>query len=137
MLRSLKRQWRSFRGGKPGRRFVDRSDRNKQAHKSQSWWQRLIQPLIAIILLAIGVVLTFIPGPAILFYFAGAGLLAGESRWLARGLDWSELKLRKGFRWLKHRWKEASLVVKSAVILLGTCVVSAMLFAGYKLFLAK
>jgi hypothetical protein len=134
---NLKRQWRAFRGGKPGHRFQDRYDRSKQSRESQSWAQRLIQPFAAIILLVIGVVLTFIPGPAIVFYFAGAGLLAGESRVLARGLDWSELKLRKGFHWLKRWWKQASLIAKSAVIFLGTCAVSAMLCAAYRVFLAK
>jgi hypothetical protein len=80
MLRNLKREWRAFREGKPGHRFQDRYVRSKRSRKSQSWLQRLAQPFAAIILLAIGVVLTFIPGPAVVFYFAGAGLLAGESR---------------------------------------------------------
>lgn len=99
--------------------------------------QRLGQPVAAIILLAIGVVLTFIPGPAIVFFFAGAGLLAGESRVLARWLDWSELKLRKSFHWLKRWWKQASRIAKSAVTFLGSCVVSGLLFGAYKVFLAK
>ena len=105
MLGKLKRQWLAFRGGTPGQRFQDRYDRQRRARKTQSWALRLIQPILAIILLAIGVVLTFIPGPAIVFYFAGAGLLAGESRPLARALDWSEVKLRKICRWLKQWWK--------------------------------
>jgi hypothetical protein len=137
MIGSFKRQWRAFRGGKPGHRFVDRYTRSQQSRKSQSWVQRLIQPFAAIILLAIGVVLTFIPGPAVVFYFAAAGLLAGESRTLARGLDWTELKSRKAYRWFKHWWHRASLVTKSAVIFVGVCAVGAMGFGAYQVFLAK
>ena len=99
--------------------------------------QRLIQPVAAIILLAIGVVLTILPGPAVVFYFAGAGLLAGESRTLARGLDWTELKLRRAFHWLGRWWKRASIAAKSIVIFCGVCVASLLVFAAYRIFLAK
>jgi len=87
--------------------------------------------------LAIGVVLTFIPGPAVVFYFAGAGLLAGESLWLARGLDWTELKVRKAYRWSKKWWQRASLIARSAVIFVGICVGGAFCFGAYQVLLAK
>jgi len=96
----------------------------------------LIQPFVAIILLAIGVVLTFIPGPAIVFFFAGAGLLAGESRTLARGLDWSELKLRRAFHWCKRWWKQASLMAKLAVVLVSACVVLGVGYTACRIVLA-
>src|SRR4051794_40785098 len=112
MFGNLKRQWRAFRGGKPGHRFVDRHDRVKRSRKTQSWARRWIEPVVGILLLAIGVVLTFLPGPGIVFYFAGAGLLAGESRALARGLDWSELRLRRAFRCAKRWWGRASWIAK-------------------------
>jgi hypothetical protein len=137
MLRSLKRQWRAFHKGKPGHRFQERYDRNEQSRESQSWVQRLIQPLIAIVSLAIGVVLTFIPGPAILFYFIGAGLLAGESRTLARWLDWSELKSRKAFHRAKRWWKHAGLFARSGVILSGVCVTGGAVYLAYCIFLVK
>jgi hypothetical protein len=127
MLRheNLKREWGAFRSAKPGHRFQDRFDRNRSARASQSLLRRLLQPAIAIVLILIGVVLTlisglaivFIPGPAIVFYFAGACLLAGESRTLARALDWSELKSQKVLPWLQYRWEEASPDAKQAVIL--------------------
>lgn len=137
MLGNLKRQWRAFRGGKPGHRFVDRHDRVKQSRKTQSWARRLIEPVLGIILLAIAVVMTFLPGPGILFYFAGAGLMAGESRLLARGLDWSELRLRRVFRWIKRWWKHASLIAKLVVIFLAACVAIGFCYAAYRIFLAK
>jgi hypothetical protein len=137
MLGNLTREWRAFRGGKPGHRFQDRFDRSRQSRDSQSWLRRLIEPIAAIVLLAIGVVLTFIPGPAIVFYFAGAGLLAGESRTLARGLDWSELKLRRAFHWSKRWWGRASLIAKLAVIFLAAGVGIGLCYTAYRIFLAK
>lgn len=137
MFGNLKRQWRAFRDGKPGQRFVDRYDRTKQLRKSQSWGRRWIEPVAAIVSLAIGVILTFFPGPAIVFYFAGAGLLAGESRKLARGLDWSELKLRQAFRWAKRWWGRASWIAKLAVIFLAACAAAGFCCVSYRILLAK
>ena len=136
MLGNLKRQWRAFRGGKPGHRFQDRYESSRKLRQTQSLPQRLVQPFLALILLAIGVVLTFIPGPAVVFFFAGAGLLAGESLMLARTLDWTELKSRKLLRWAKKWWAHATLAVKSAVFFLGGCAVSGVGFAAYQVFLA-
>ncbi len=137
MFGNFKRQWRAFRGGKPGHRFVERHDRVKQMRKTQSWARRLIEPAAGILMLAIAVVMTFLPGPGILFYFASAGLLAGESRLLARGLDWGELRLRRVFRWIKRWWKHASLMAKLAVIFLAVCVAAGFGYAAYRIFLAK
>lgn len=137
MIRSLKRQWRAFSGGSPGHRFQDRYKSSQKARKTQSLGRRLIQPIAALFLLAIGVVLTFIPGPAVVFYFASAGLLAGESLWLARGLDWMELRSRRAYHWIEHWWHRASLVAKSAVIFVGVCAAGAMGFGAYQVLLAK
>lgn len=137
MLGNFKRQWRTFRRGRPGERFQKRYESSRRARKQQSLGRRLIQPLAALVMLAIGVVLTFIPGPAVVFYFAGAGLLAGESLWLARTLDWSELRLREAYRWSSHWWHRASMVGKSAVVFVCVCVVGAMGFGAYQILLAK
>lgn len=137
MLGNFKRQWRAFRRGRPGQRFQKRYESSRRARKTQSLAHRLIQPIVALAFLAIGVVLTFIPGPAVVFYFAGAGLLAGESLWLARALDWAEVRLREAFRWAKRWWHRASLVAKSAVVFVCLCTVGAMGFGAYQLLLAR
>jgi len=134
---NLKRQWRAFRHGKPGRRFQDRHDRTKQRRKTQARWVRVVQPFIAVILLAIAVALTFLPGPGFVFYFVGLGLLADESRTLARGLDWGELKLRRAFRRAKRWWKDASWPAKGGVIIAGLCVAAGAGYIFYRLFLAR
>jgi hypothetical protein len=52
---------------------------------------------------ALGVVLAFIPGPAVLFFALAAVLVATQSRWLAERLDRAEVKLRHVIAARKHR----------------------------------
>jgi len=62
--------------------------------------------------LAIGVVLVFIPGPAILFFLIAGGLFAMQSLWVARALDWSELRIRAAIsairKWRSRHRKQRS-----------------------------
>jgi len=51
--------------------------------------------IAAVASLAIGIVLAFIPGPAILFFALCAALLGAQSRWVARRLDRAEVSTRK------------------------------------------
>ena len=49
----------------------------------------------AVVSLAVGVVLAFVPGPAVVFFALTAALLAAQSAWLARRLDAAEI-------WVRH-----------------------------------
>src|SRR5688572_14221670 len=106
MAATLKSEWRMLRRGKPGSRFLDRYETSHRNKNKRSVVGRVIRIVIAVAALAIGVVLVFIPGPAILFFFIAGSLLAAESRALARALDWSEVKLRKLVRWLAKVWRK-------------------------------
>lgn len=73
---------------------------------------RALRLLLIPLFTAIGLVLTFIPGPAILFFLLAAGLLSAQSRWMARELDHAELKLRGGwsaFRSWRNRHRKGKL----------------------------
>ena len=53
---------------------------------------------------AVGVVLAFIPGPAVVFFGLTAALSATQSRWVAERLDHAELYLRALWkRWFRSR----------------------------------
>src|SRR5688572_13158502 len=90
VLGRLRQQWRAFKKGRPGRRFQDRYERSQKTRSSQSWFVRLLKPAAGILLFVGGVVLCFIPGPGIPLLVIGAGLLADESRTIARAMDWIE-----------------------------------------------
>jgi hypothetical protein len=51
----------------------------------------------------VGVVLVFIPGPAILFFLIAGALLAVQSLGVARALDWSELRGRAAVKAMRRR----------------------------------
>lgn len=68
----------------------------------------------------IGVVLIFFPGPAVLFFFLAAALLAEESRTIAGGLDWLELRIRTLWRRALSWWRGRS-AAKSLALAIAAC----------------
>ena len=90
MIGMLRRAWHEFKQLPPGERF--RTVHEQQANLPR--WVKLLVIVAALVSCAIGVVLTFIPGPAIVFYALAAALLAIESAWVARALDRGELAAR-------------------------------------------
>ena len=92
--------------------------------------------ILALACLAVGVVLVFIPGPAVLFFFIGGGLLAAESRVIAWGLDYSELKIRAMWTWIKRHWRELHVAGKAAVGSLIAGGAMGCAFAFYNLLIA-
>src|SRR5688572_27646844 len=118
MSNPLKKQWQSLKRGRPGERFKKRYEAGQKANKVAGTGFKLLRLsriVIALGSLAIGVVLVFIPGPAILFFLLAGSLLASESMTVARFCDWSELKIRKSGSWLKRHWKKLHLMGKMVV----------------------
>lgn len=105
MATTLMSRWQKFHHGTPGRRFRDRYQANRRKIRSYPWIGRLVRTALAVAALAIGVVLMFIPGPAILFFFIAGTLLAADSLAIARILDVLELRLRKIWKWIVRHWK--------------------------------
>lgn len=88
MLQTLKAEWQRLKHTRPGRRFCSFYQRH-----GERWpgWARVLLILAAAISFAIGFILVFIPGPAILFFAITAALLAAQSRPVARQLDRAEI----------------------------------------------
>ena len=132
MSGSWKRQWRAFRRGRPGQRFEDRYEHSQKTHKTQAWYVRLLKPVVALVLFAGGVVLCFIPGPGIPLIIVGAGLLADESRVVARGMDWLEVRARKILAWSRRWWRGASRIAKEAVIAAAVLIACGAAYGSYR-----
>lgn len=129
----LSKQWHKLSRGKPGHRFQDRyhAHQRKQAH--QGVFQRLWRIFLALGATAIGAVLVFIPGPAILFFFVAGALLAVDCLWLARVLDWLEVKLR---RWAKRGvalWRQLSPLARISLVASAGCLFVATTYGAYRL----
>lgn len=59
----------------------------------------------AVVAIAIGLVLAVIPGPAVLFFLVAGILLASEWLWVARLLDWLEVRLRRVAQAARRGWR--------------------------------
>ena len=88
---------------KPGRRFQDRYWA-RQAHR-QEWsaWKKIIRAVISILIIFIGIILLFLPGPGWLVIILGSAILAAENLTLAKIMDSAEFRLRRAWKNFKER----------------------------------
>lgn len=125
-------RWRELKRGRPGHRFQDRYNRARHENHRCGAGQRIAMVVAGLISLAIGVVLTVIPGPALPFLFLAGALFASESRAIARFMDWSELLLRKIAGWGRRRWRRLPAAARVVLLILGTCVSAGMMYLSYR-----
>lgn len=104
MFPRLKRSLEQLKHDKPGRRFRNRCERMRR-EGGPGFWGRIGLYVAALLCIAIGIVLVFIPGPAVLFFFLAGGLLATESPVMARWMDTLELLARKIWGAIRRRWR--------------------------------
>jgi hypothetical protein len=133
MAASMISEWKKLQRGRPGSRFVDRYEAIRRNKNKRSMFGRIVRMVIAAAALVIGFILMFIPGPAILFFLVAGGLVAAESRGVARALDWTEVELRKFSSWSIKRWRKLSPVGKATVALALLAVVAGVLFISYRI----
>ena len=123
MLSRLGRHWRIFESAAPGTRF-----QKLYEARPDSPVLRVVLIILGVVLVAVGVMLFFIPGPGLLLIAFGAGLLAQRSRGLAKGLDRLEPLLRRLAARGRAFWKRATIPVRTALASAGLIVAA---LAGY------
>jgi hypothetical protein len=121
-IAEVKRHWREFTHDAPGKRFKHQHERLQ----NNGMALRIAMAVGGVLLLALGVVLCFVPGPGLPLLVFGLALLAGLSGSLARALDRAEPVLRHqakklGRGW--HRLSRASQVVACALAVVGLAAV--------------
>ncbi len=100
MFSGLRSRWRKLEAIPAGKRFQTLHAQQKDA----PWWAKALMILGAVLALGIGILLTVLPGPAILFYALAAAFAGIQSAWIARGLDRAELAVRKQLARLRRWW---------------------------------
>ncbi|HMJ55346.1 MAG TPA: hypothetical protein VK540_24895 [Polyangiaceae bacterium] len=103
MLARLKDQWNAFKRLEPGKRFQTQYRRHRQSKAGKSPVRRVLYAVAGLLSVAVGVVLTFIPGPAVLFFLIAGALFAVQSLWVARALDGGELRARAAAKAIRKR----------------------------------
>jgi uncharacterized protein (TIGR02611 family) len=101
LFQGLKDSWRRLKQGKPGHRF----QAQYQAHQSsrRSRWSKPVAFGLGALILAVGIVALPAPGPGTIVLAIGAALIARESEWTARSLDWLEVRARSILARIKRR----------------------------------
>lgn len=87
--------------------------------------------ILALGSLAFGV----LPGPGMLTFLGGVGMIAGEFRPVARLLDWAEVRARGFGRWVGGIWRSSS-AGKALVLFVGAICLVAVLYVVYRLLFA-
>lgn len=99
-----------------GRRFITKFEERSHMHRLHP--MRLWRLVLGLGLLLFGIVNIFIPGPGgSVIILASLLVLAGESRLLAKLLDWAEVKFQRQVDWaLRHKIATVFIVSGSAFI---------------------
>lgn len=130
MIGRLKGDWEEFKESKPGDRFKDRY------HRRQQEPGHIVKRVVLVILgsiIAVGSLFTApLPGPGFATVFLGLAILAGEVLPAARFLDWSEVRLRQLWQFVRDVWK-TGLPGKIAVVVVAAVLAGAFLFVAYSL----
>src|ERR671910_3224730 len=135
MIARTKQSWQRFRASKPGQRFQDRYRRRQQSEHGWKDPRRLFYVLGGLILAAGSLAFGVLPGPGMLTFFVGVGMIAGEFGPVARLLDRAEVRARELGRWVGGVWR-SSAGGKVLVISVAAICVGAVLFVAYLLLFA-
>jgi hypothetical protein len=73
---------------------------------------------VAAVCVVIGLTLSVFPGPAFPFFILAGGLLATESRGIAKFMDWAEVRVRAVFAWGIRQWRRLPRVARVALVVL-------------------
>ena len=128
----FRRDWRELRQGRPGHRFQARYDRAQREQQRCGPAKRLVMIVAAIVCVAIGIVLVVMPGPAFVFFILAGGLLATESRFIARFMDWSEVRIRKIVHWAMLRWRRLPIAARVVLLAIGICCSAAVAYLSFR-----
>jgi uncharacterized protein (TIGR02611 family) len=131
MWEKFKQTWRRLKAGNPGQRFQQEFRRRHGAGRSPI--QKALLIVGGLLLMAAGFLLLFIPGPGLVFLFAGGFLIAQQSLVAARALDWSEIRLRKLLAWSLRAWRRSSTTLKVLVVVAVVVVLGAVGMGVFKL----
>jgi hypothetical protein len=134
MVGTFKAHWQNFQDGTPGQRFRDRYRANKNRRGRFRLVGRLVRLLLALAATAVGVVLMFIPGPAVVFFFIAGTLLASDSLAIAKLLDRVEVRVRKICTWAMRHWRKLPLAGKVAVVAVMAASSAICTYIAYRFF---
>ena len=132
VIGNMKKSWREFKEGEPGHRFRERYRRRQEGERGWLSPSRLFNVIVGTILIVGSAFFGWAPGPGMLTFFIGLGMVAGEFGPAARLLDWAEVRARKAWRFIVKVWR-ASVMGKVLLVAVVLILGAAVLYAAYRL----
>ena len=133
MFDRMRKNWREFQDDEPGQRFRDRYDRNQQRERGRFDTGRLVNLTVGPVLVIFSVFFGWAPGPGMLTLVIGLSMVASEFRPAALFLDWSEVELRRLWRFIQAVWAVSSPGERVLILLALVASVVALAYAVYYL----
>ncbi len=135
MIERMKESWRRFKASEPGHRFQERYRRRQETEHGWRDPSKLFY-LVGGLIIAVGsLLLGVLPGPGMLTFFLGLGMIAGEFGPVARLLDWAEVWARVAAKRVGGIWR-SSAWGKILVVSVGAILVATVLYVAYLLLFA-
>jgi hypothetical protein len=135
MITRMKQSWRRFKGSKPGDRFQDRYRRRQESEQGWRDPRRLFYVVGGLVLAVGSLLFGVLPGPGMLTFFLGLGMIAGEFGPVARLLDRAEVWARVAAERVGGIWR-SSAWGKILVVSVGAILVATVLYVAYLLLFA-
>lgn len=132
LFRNIQKDWQRFKDDEPGRRFEERYRRRQEMGHGWLNPRRLFNVVVGLILVVFSTFFGWAPGPGMLTFFIGLGMVAGEFRPVARFLDWGEVRVRQLGRWFGGVWRTASNRLRGLIVAASLACVALPLYAGYQ-----
>ena len=133
MATGLSQDWRILRRAPPGRRFEQYYRSARGRRERGRLWLRVARLAGGVACLAVGIVLVFIPGPAILFFLLAAAAFAAESLAAARLLDGAELRIRAWARRGRGAWRRLSGAGRIGAVVVTLALAGATVYAACRI----
>jgi uncharacterized protein (TIGR02611 family) len=102
MFEKSKENWQRFKESEPGHRYTDRYHQRQQSRSGRFSLTAVALLVVGTLILLLGGIVSVtvpVPGVGWLLILLGLGMFAGESKHIARLLDWVEVRLRRAARW--------------------------------------
>lgn len=133
MIGRTKQSWRLFEASRPGHRFQEHYRRQQASEGGWRALRRLFFVVGGLLIAIVSLVAGVLPGPGMLTFFLGLGMIAGEFYPFARLLDWAEVKLRKATQAGREVWTDASPAGRATIALMVLIVVALLAYGAYSL----
>lgn len=131
MPTALHKKWHWLPAGQPGHRFRNRYYQHQKSRSGRGIFSMVLRLLLSAGAAAVGFVLVFIPGPAIVFFLIAGALLAADWLPVARLLDWAEVRGRRIWKRAHALWRKLSLPARIGLVAAGATLSAAATFAFY------